>query len=221
MTIAGILRSLEQLHSSPGRRLISSLVVIASLISGYLILNNTLAHKVNLLLPLDEQIPYWPWSVSVYITLHPMYIIAAYTLQPRRYVHVILGLTTMTLISFAFFMLITSHYPRPAPEAWAHSIWRPVIDVLVSVDAPGNTCPSLHVSTSLYLGWVLKDRKYGLGWVLWGILLSLSTLTLKQHYIWDWIGGTFMATTTLWIQTRCGVFSRAVDSPTEESLTSA
>ena len=205
MNIDHILTSLEQINNTPIKRLISSFVVIILLVSGYLLLNNHLAHKVDLLLPLDEEIPYWPWSVGVYLTLHPMYLIVAFSLPPRRYIHVLLGVTVMTMISFICFSVITSHYPRPAPEAWAHSVWKPVIDILVSVDAPGNTCPSLHVSTSLYLSWVLKDRKYGLGWVIWGVLLSLSTLTLKQHYVWDWVGGFILASTTLWVQTRCGV----------------
>ena len=207
MNIDHIITSLEQMNSTPIKRLISSFVVIILLVSGYLLLNNHLAHKVDLLLPLDEEIPYWPWSVGVYITLHPMYLIVALSLPPRRYVHVLLGVTVMTIISFICFSVMTSHYPRPAPEAWAHCVWKPVIDILVSVDAPGNTCPSLHVSTSLYLGWVLKDREYGLGWIIWGVLLSLSTLTLKQHYVWDWIGGGLLAMATLWIQTRCGVLS--------------
>ena len=207
MDVNRILTSLEHMNRTATARLIYSFIWICVLVSGYLLLNNSLAHKVNLLLPLDEQIPYWPWSIGVYITLHPMYLIAAYSLQPRKYIHVLVGITMMTLISFVFFSIITSHYPRPAPETWAHSFWKPVIDLLVSIDAPGNTCPSLHVSTSLYLGWVLKDRKYGFGWVIWGVLLSLSTLTLKQHYVWDWIGGTLLATTTLWIQTRCGAFA--------------
>ena len=212
MTVERILAPLEQLNRTPGKRLAFSLVIMAFLVSGYLILNNSLAHKVDLLLPLDEQIPYWPWTVGIYVTLHPMYFIAAFTLEPRRYVHVLLGVIAMTLISFILFMLITSHYPRPSPEAWAHSLWKPIIDILVSVDAPGNTCPSLHVSTSLYLGWVLKDRAYGLGWVIWGVLLSLSTLTLKQHYVWDWVGGSLLAVMTLWVQTRCGAFTRASTS---------
>ena len=212
MGIDRILNVLERMNRTAVARLFYSLVWMYVLISGYLLLNNNLAHKVDLLLPLDEKIPYWPWSIAVYLTLHPMYLVAAYTLRPRKYVHVILGVTMMTLISFVFFSIITSHYPRPAPETWAHSMWKPAIDFLVSVDAPGNTCPSLHVSTSLYLGWVLKDRKYGFGWVIWGVLLSLSTLTLKQHYVWDWVGGTLLACSILWIQTRSGVFSETTTS---------
>ena len=207
MKIDRLLTSFEQMNSTPAKRLTTSFMIIMMLILGYVLLNNHLAHKIDLLLPIDEHIPYWPWSVGIYITLHPMYLVAAWTLSPRRYVHVLLGITTMTLISFVFFTVMTSHYPRPSPEAWAHSTWKPVIDLLVAVDAPGNTCPSLHVSTSLYLGWILKDRKYGLGWLVWGVLLSLSTLTLKQHYVWDWIGGSVLARLILWVQTHFGAFN--------------
>jgi hypothetical protein len=153
--------------------------MIVILVSTYLLLNHTLSPKIDLLLPLDEEIPYWPWTISVYITLYPMYLIAALSLDARRYVDVLIGVVAMTLISFVCFALITAHYPRPEPEAWAHSAWKPLIDLMISIDQPGNTCPSLHVSTSLYVGWMLKSHAWGSVWIFWGLIVSLSTLTLK------------------------------------------
>lgn len=174
-------------------RLFITISVMIGLILCYLFLNNSLEHKVDLLLPIDEMIPYWPWTVSIYFTLYVMYFSVSIILETKRFTQVLIDIVLMTLISFVFFTLITSHYPRPAPEAWAHSLWKPVIDLMVSVDAPGNTCPSLHVSTSIYLALVMRKSRYGIPWLFWGLLVSLSTLSLKQHFVWDWIGGIILA----------------------------
>ena len=183
----------EKMNEEFTPRLMMTFLVIITLISSYLLLNNSLEHKVDLLLPLDEMIPYWPWTISIYLTLYLMYFTVSISLETKRYTQVLIDLVLMTFISFIFFITITSHYPRPAPEAWAHSMWKPLIDLMVAVDAPGNTCPSLHVSTSIYLSLVMRHEKYGIWWIIWGLLVSLSTLTLKQHFVWDWIAGVILA----------------------------
>ena len=183
----------EKLNERFIPRLFITISVMIGLILCYLFLNNSLEHKVDLLLPIDEMIPYWPWTISIYLTLYVMYFSVSIILETKRFTQVLIDIVLMILISFVFFTLITSHYPRPAPEAWAHSLWKPVIDLMVSVDAPGNTCPSLHVSTSIYLALVMRKSRYGIPWLFWGLLVSLSTLTLKQHFVWDWIGGIILA----------------------------
>ncbi len=186
-------------------RICITLVVMVSLMSGYLLLNNNLEHKIDLLLPIDTWIPYLPWTAGIYFTLYLMYIGVAIVLDSKAYTQVLVDLVLMTLISFMCFVVITSHYPRPTPDAWVDSLWKPVLDLMVKLDAPGNTCPSLHVSTSLYLSWVMRNSKYGVVWVIWGLLVSLSTLTLKQHFVWDWIGGLFLVYIIVMIQPRIKV----------------
>ena len=194
------LESLERLNESPRMRLAITFAVALVLVSSYLLINNSLEHKVDLLLPIDEWIPYWPWTVVIYIGLYPMYFIAALSLSARQYVKILFGVITMTCVSFICFALMTSHYPRPSPEAWADSVWRPLIDLIVTYDRPGNTCPSLHVSTSLYVGWMLKSGRWGKTWLMCSLLISLSTLTLKQHFVWDWIGGSLLAALMVYTQ---------------------
>lgn len=184
---------MERFNSQLSYRIFTSTVLMLSLMSIYLLLNNNLEHKIDLLLPLDLMIPYWPWTACIYFTLYFMYFTVAVITESQRYTQVALDIVLMTLISFVCFTLITSHYPRPSPEAWAHSLWKPIIDLMVSIDAPGNTCPSLHVSTSIYIALFMRGSRRGAIWVIWGILVSLSTLTLKQHFVWDWIAGVILA----------------------------
>lgn len=191
--MGSLLVKFEKLTERFVPRFLLTIIVMLVLISGYLLLNNNLEHKVDLFLPLDGMIPYLPWTIVIYATLYVLYMAVTVVLDSKAYTQVLADLILMTLISFVFFTIITSHYPRPPASAWADSIWKPLIDLMVSIDAPGNTCPSLHVSTSIYLALVLRQRPYGALWVFWGILVSLSTLTLKQHFVWDWIGGVILA----------------------------
>ena len=116
----------------------------------------------------------------------------------------------MTGISFIFFALITSHYPRPAPSEWADSVWKPLIDKMVTIDAPGNTCPSLHVSTSIYISLTMRTSTKARLWMIWGLLVSLSTLTMKQHFVWDWVGGVLLATLVIKMQPITGGWISAI-----------
>ena len=190
----------ETINQSFIPRFSITMVVMVILMSGYLLLNNSLEHKVDLLLPIDTWIPYLPWTASIYFTLYLMYIGVALLLESKAYTLVLCDLVLMTLISFVCFVVITSHYPRPMPEAWADSTWKPILDLMVALDAPGNTCPSLHVSTSLYLSWVMRKSSYGFLWIVWGVLVSLSTLTLKQHFVWDWVGGLLLVCIIIVVQ---------------------
>ena len=199
--LSHLLIRFEKVNQSFLPRLCITILVLIVLMSGYLLLNNSLEHKVDLLLPIDTWIPYLPWTAGIYFTLYLMYMGVALTLESKAYTQVLVDIVLMTLISFACFIVITSHYPRPAPEAWVDSIWKPVLDFMVYLDAPGNTCPSLHVSTSLYLSWVMRKSSHGILWQIWGLLVSLSTLTLKQHFVWDWIGGVLLVCLIILMQT--------------------
>ena len=63
------------------------------------------------------------------------------------------------------------------------------------VDPPGNVFPSLHVAhTSMLAFLLLRDRpRLGLVALVMATLLALSTLTTKQHFIADVLGGYTLA----------------------------
>jgi len=63
------------------------------------------------------------------------------------------------------------------------------------VDEPNNCFPSLHVSISFLASFVMwrKSRIEGVFFLIWSAAISISTLTTKQHYVADIIGGTLIA----------------------------
>ena len=76
-------------------RLGVTLCIGSALSSCYLFLNSYLEPKIDLLTPLDGLIPYWPWSISVYLSLYGVYLVAGFTLTARQYAETLIGLIAM------------------------------------------------------------------------------------------------------------------------------
>jgi hypothetical protein len=64
------------------------------------------------------------------------------------------------------------------------------------MDQPGNTFPSIHVGHAFLLAFMVANElpdEEAEARLLWAILISLSTLTTKQHYFVDIAGGLLVA----------------------------
>lgn len=99
-----------------------------------------------------------------------------------------------SVLAYTVFVLFPSSYPRP--ELFSDDDPTSSLLLLVwAVDRPNNTFPSLHVALPfvLALACLEDDRRLG-RWLVWVALVpSLATLTVKQHYVVDVIGGGALA----------------------------
>ena len=92
-------------------------------------------------------------------------------------------------------LFVGAEYPRPIlfppyPDlSYAFMAW------VQHVDPPGNVFPSLHVAHTTMLSLLLlRDRpRLGRLALLMATMLALSTLTTKQHFIADVLGGYALA----------------------------
>ncbi len=59
------------------------------------------------------------------------------------------------------------------------------------MDTAVNCFPSQHVSLCFIvaMGFWNYKRRLSIGLFIWSILISISTMTTKQHYFWDVLGG--------------------------------
>src|SRR5262249_48360591 len=122
------------------------------------------------------------------------------TLNLNKYLYSFISLQAVSVL---IFMLWPTTYPRdhypipPGLDYWTNLAWV----TLRAGDTPGNCCPSLHVSSVLLCGMLFmnEQRKKLPFFLTWGILISLSTLTTKQHYIVDVVTGLAMAGLFHWI----------------------
>ena len=158
-------------------------------------------HSYSFMTPLDGVFLFVPEFVWVYHTLIPVIIGTTVFSMQRRDVFftTVSALTFAVLVLTVFHILLPSFYPRqPLDPALSLSVW--LVQVTRDVDAACNTFPSGHVAFAwvLYfcvrLSEVAKRRKsLSALYLLWAALISLSTLMLKQHYIFDVIAGIFLA----------------------------
>ena len=138
--------------------------------------------------------PDWVWVyVSVYLLVPIPLWLTTTTEHLRLYVR---GVVWICVISWAFFVAHPVHCPRPDPILRSNLLF----DLIVHLDRPINSFPSLHISVAAYaliLAGRLRSTStaavqwwIGLvgGW-LWFGLIAYATLATKQHFIADVVAG--------------------------------
>jgi hypothetical protein len=174
-------------------RVVSAVVIFGLTMVAYGWLNRNLSPRFDLLTPLDVLIPLWPWTISIYFSHYAMLIWAAAQAKASEYVRLLFAVLTVNFTCYIGFIALTAHYPRPAPEAIESTFWRAWFAWAFTQDGPGNTFPSLHVAVTWYLVLWRWDRADRWLWALWGVAILISTLTVKQHFVWDVLGGMAVA----------------------------
>ena len=185
-----------------GRLLLATVTLFVGL-STYQYLNRTLTPRVELYTPLDAAIPFLPWTILVYLSMYVMFAAAATVVKGRDFLRGLTALIIVNLVSFLGFIVFTSHYPRPAPSSIEVEWLAALFTWMFGLDPPGNTFPSLHVGTTATAAAMLWNKPGRWIWVVWAALICVSTLTVKQHFVADVVGGLLVAALTfLWIDRR-------------------
>ena len=156
-------------------------------------------YHYDLSLPIDDKIPLIKWWVVVYLGCYIVWI-ASYWLIAREerkicynfFASEIIG----KLICMAFFTFLPTITERP--EIIGEDIFSELIRWVYSADTPDNLFPSLHCFAS-WIAWrgLLPCKKVP-KWYIWVsfvsmLLVFLSVLFTKQHWIIDILGGIVVA----------------------------
>lgn len=136
----------------------------------------------------EDLIPFLPWTIVVYLSVFVQYFVVIYQI-PDKFLGILtkrfLVLLGITLVMFIIFPI---EYPRHLYSSDSF-----LITILRFADGPGNCFPSLHVIETIFITacyWFLEKNIWRkLMMVLWSMLIIISVLTTKQHYIIDIIGG--------------------------------
>ena len=167
--------------------------------------------------PLDTAIPVIGWSILFYVSYylyHAAPIIAA-PRGPRGDSEAVLAwqaLWIITLIACAIFVIAPTdvHLRDQLPaDLLAGQGWPGwMYGLLYAADTPWNAWPSLHVAhgTLIVLAldrhWWAARRAWAVAaWVALGLLV-LSTLTTKQHFLFDVLTGAGLGAGTWWLWLR-------------------
>ena len=158
-------------------------------------------NEYNFLTSLDHVIPFVPEFVWIYHTLIPVILITMFSFVSRK--EVFFSAFTAYMIASVtlsiFYVLFPSFYPRESfVDPSSISGW--LVELTRMIDGANNTFPSGHVTFSWLLAFFVGLTQYvkNRPWIktvyfVWAVLITLSTLTLKQHFIVDVLSGILLA----------------------------
>jgi membrane-associated phospholipid phosphatase len=150
-----------------------------------------------LALPLDRWIPFWVWTVWLYLPFYAGIFAMAITGLRRGplFNRALQGFLITLLIGALGHLIIAAEYPRPPVPLPHRGPSDAFLAWVQAVDPPGNVFPSLHVAHTSGLAFILRHERPRLGAVaiVMALLLALSTLTTKQHFVLDVLSGWVIA----------------------------
>ena len=144
------------------------------------------------LMLIDHEIPLIPWTFGIYLSLYVLSVSVVLLISERK---AFAALTRMTLGGFVlcglFFLFLPTAYPRPAYPVENNSVLSFMMGLIASFDTPNNCFPSNHVFMTGVSTWIMRTKgpKWFYPYVLWALAIFVSTLTTKQHYFVDILGG--------------------------------
>jgi len=145
----------------------------------------------------DRLIGFHPLALPLYFSLWVYVSLPPALLATRRELYnyglVMAGTCLAGLIIFYF-------WPTIVPAANIDWAQYPEVNFLKNLDASGNACPSLHVTTAVFSGIWLHHllRRFGAPhWILvfnalWCIGIVYSTLATRQHVAVDVLAGLML-----------------------------
>jgi len=174
-----------------------SMVALFSIAPGYLLIgvmvSGSTTHSPGF--SWDDMLPLQPaWSV-VYGSLFLAVFLPAFVVHQQELVRrTVLAYLFMWLFAFACFLAYPTRAPRH-PAVIGNDFFSAALRLIYSSDVPYNCLPSLHVAQCALAALICYRVHRGVGAVtaIWALLVGLSTLLTKQHYIADVVSGGALA----------------------------
>lgn len=175
-----------------------ALVLVSYLGSQQLILAYVGVSDLTVMLPGEEQIPFLPAFLIVYMSFYalPVMIFMKLRERGRIYKSMMAFLIAVVVHLIFFFLMPISYQLRPELE-WSSEILSQLFQLLYSVDQTINTFPSMHVSFAFLCHYIVKRYFpiHARASLIVACAVACSTLFVKQHYVMDVVSGFTMAAT--------------------------
>ena len=189
-------------------RLGISVAFTSVLLTGYHVIARVVTPTgIDLTTPLDPLVPFVPWTVWFYVPLYALvFLIPLSIVEDWRYFGRMALLLTATAVPGSLIhLLLPIQIDRPpAPEGPGLTL--AMLRAVYGTDLPVNTFPSLHVAmaTSMTVAAFGLGRRAGALSLLFNLLMTVSVLTLKQHFAVDILGGWALSAFAVWVSRRRG-----------------
>lgn len=161
----------------------------------YLPLNRYNVNTNIIKFSLDDKIPFVPQFIIPYILYYPLpFFVVLYSFRYNKVKQTTLAFIFVYLMSYAIFILYPTSVMRPLIITTS-DIFSQAVKKLYEIDKPYNALPSIHNGISVLSLLILftLNRKIGMISAPFILLIILSTLLIKQHYIIDVIAGAIVS----------------------------
>ncbi|OGP06374.1 MAG: hypothetical protein A2Z91_04445 [Deltaproteobacteria bacterium GWA2_38_16] len=142
----------------------------------------------------DTFLGFHPWTIWIYISDYLLIFLPAILISDISAMkRLIKGFLVDFAVHFPIFFFFPTTMIRPTLPKDGFINW--VFHLEWLLDTPVNCFPSQHVSLCFVvaMGFWNYQRKTSILFFIWSILISISTMTTKQHYFSDVIGGMLVA----------------------------
>lgn len=138
----------------------------------------------------DDRIPLIAWFVYPYVGFLPYIAISiAFVWNTSHIVSFLASLSIAYALASLFWYLFPNGVKRP--DVIERRLQHRLLVYIYKTDRDTNGFPSAHVFTSLICAYYLTTAFPGYSVISWliGLLIAISTIFTKQHYVLDLLGG--------------------------------
>jgi membrane-associated phospholipid phosphatase len=160
-----------------------------------------LGEPIEFVSKIDDKIPFRPGWVWIYSGLYyPIILLLVFTLRTfSQFSYTVFSFITLLIMQLTAFFF----FPVKIPEHWRNydrerSLSSRFLGLVHSYDGLPNSIPSMHVSVAtltafhLYQNMSLEIGAYSLLAFLFPLLIAISALFTKQHYVVDLAPGALV-----------------------------
>jgi len=179
------------------------LAIILTLLLVYIPINRLVNGGWALSLPVDKYIPLWAPALIPYLLGSFLFIAfpvwASLYSEKYEFEAYIISFLAATIISYVIYLALPTFVIRP--EVHSQDFFSRAVALLYRNDYPHNAAPSGHtfytVISFLYLR-LWKPKVQGISLAI-ALLIIVSTLLTRQHYVIDVISGLILGFIAYWI----------------------
>ena len=177
-------------------RLLLTCVVLAQWLIGYNLVNWATWGRTDVWLihmAVDRAVPFSTDWIFIYSMAYPVCLSPVFLVTLPRLRTACAAYTLAICTSLCIFVVFPVFIERPEPDAAALGAGLTRFTRLI--DQPFNCFPSLHVSLDFlaaFFTWTQRPR-VGLALLVAALVISYSTMVVKQHYFLDAVAGILVA----------------------------
>lgn len=148
--------------------------------------------RIKLALALDERIPFVPQLALIYFSTY-LFVIQPFIIlsDARQFYWMLVSFASITVIASLIHAIVPSKVERKEILA-KDGLSGKLINLFQKTCKPYGNFPSMHVALSVPvvgMNFMVSGPTAGNITLIWAILIALSTLYTKQHYILDVLAG--------------------------------